>query len=123
MPYAHRKIIYDADTHMMERPDWIAEFADSSIKNSLEPFVGDKKNILQEIDLAITSNDEVIFNEKRKLDYGLNFIENNTVEGLKSPNEASARFKNFVLRCCTTCPTPPTPCAPHSAHASQQTLP
>jgi len=31
----------------------------------------------QEIDLAITSNDEVIFNEKRKLDYGLNFIENN----------------------------------------------
>ncbi|MEC7858534.1 MAG: glycosyl hydrolase [Bacteroidota bacterium] len=31
----------------------------------------------QEIDLTITSNDEVIFNEKRKLDYGLNFIENN----------------------------------------------
>ena len=53
MPYAHRKIIYDADTHMMERSDWIAEFADSSIKNSLEPFVGGKKNILQEIDLAI----------------------------------------------------------------------
>ena len=49
MPYAHRKIIYDADTHMMERSDWIAEFADSSIKNSLEPFVGGKKNILQEI--------------------------------------------------------------------------
>ena len=31
----------------------------------------------QEIDLAITSNDEVIFNEKLKLDCGLNFIENN----------------------------------------------
>ena len=45
MPYAHRKIIYDADTHMMERADWIAEFADSSIKNSLEPFVGGKKKV------------------------------------------------------------------------------
>ncbi|SVD50232.1 uncharacterized protein METZ01_LOCUS403086, partial [marine metagenome] len=22
MTYAHRKDIYDADTHMMERPDW-----------------------------------------------------------------------------------------------------
>ena len=53
MPYAHRKIIYDADTHMMERSDWIAEFADPSIKNLLEPFVGGKKNILKEIDLAI----------------------------------------------------------------------
>ena len=31
----------------------------------------------QEIDLAITSNEEVIYIEKRKLDYGLNFIENN----------------------------------------------
>ncbi len=31
----------------------------------------------QEIDLAIFSNDEVIFNEKHKLDFGLNFIENN----------------------------------------------
>ena len=25
MPYAHRPDIFDADTHMMERPDWIAE--------------------------------------------------------------------------------------------------
>ena len=31
----------------------------------------------QEIDLTITSNDKAIYNEKRKLDYGLNFIENN----------------------------------------------
>ena len=32
---------------------------------------------VQEINLVITSNDEVVYNEKRKLDYGLNFIENN----------------------------------------------
>ena len=43
MTYAHRDQIYDADTHMMERPDWIAEFSDSSIKPYLEPFVGAKK--------------------------------------------------------------------------------
>jgi hypothetical protein len=28
MPYAHRDTIYDADTHMMETPDWITRFAD-----------------------------------------------------------------------------------------------
>ena len=32
MPYAHREDIYDADTHMMERPDWIYEFADKRYK-------------------------------------------------------------------------------------------
>ncbi len=43
MPYAHRKDIYDADTHMMERPDWIADFADKDIKDRLAPFAeGDK---------------------------------------------------------------------------------
>ena len=31
----------------------------------------------QEIDLTISSNGEGVYNEKRKLDYGLNFIENN----------------------------------------------
>ena len=31
----------------------------------------------QEIDLTITNNEKAIYNEKRKLDYGLNFIENN----------------------------------------------
>ena len=32
MKYAHREDIYDADTHMMERPDWIYEFADKDIR-------------------------------------------------------------------------------------------
>ena len=30
MTYAHRDQIYDADTHLMERPDWIAEFSESA---------------------------------------------------------------------------------------------
>ncbi|GIT32579.1 MAG: hypothetical protein Ct9H300mP3_01100 [Gammaproteobacteria bacterium] len=55
MTYAHRKQIYDADTHMMERPDWIAEFSDSTIKPHLEPFVGGKEEILKQIDTAIKS--------------------------------------------------------------------
>ena len=32
MTYAHREDIYDADTHMMEHPDWIRDFADKDIK-------------------------------------------------------------------------------------------
>ena len=37
MTYAHRKDIYDADTHMMEHPNWIYDFADEDIKEHLEP--------------------------------------------------------------------------------------
>ena len=39
MTYAHRKDIYDADTHMMEHPNWIYDFADEDIKEHLEPIV------------------------------------------------------------------------------------
>ena len=53
MTYAHREQIYDADTHMMERPDWIAEFSDSAIKSHLQPFVGGKEEILKQVDAAI----------------------------------------------------------------------
>lgn len=38
MPYAHRETIYDADTHMMETPDWIAQFADPAIRPRLARF-------------------------------------------------------------------------------------
>tara|TARA_Y100001960_G_C14765403_1_gene876648 strand:+ start:584 stop:1750 length:1167 start_codon:yes stop_codon:yes gene_type:complete len=54
MAYAHRDDIHDADTHMMEKPDWVSHFADSDIKDSLEPFVGGKKEVLKEIDEAIS---------------------------------------------------------------------
>ena len=53
MPYAHRENIYDADSHMMETPNWIAEFADPKIKSLLEPFVGGRKETLSEIETAI----------------------------------------------------------------------
>ena len=58
MTYAHRKDIYDADTHMMERPDWIVEFADKEIKNQLEPFVEGDRDTLKRVDKAILNFNE-----------------------------------------------------------------
>ncbi len=49
MPYAHREDIYDADTHMMERPDWIYEFADKDIRDRLEPIVEGDEDTLKEL--------------------------------------------------------------------------
>ena len=67
MTYAHRKDIYDADTHMMERPDWIVEFADKEIKNQLEPFVEGDKETLTRVDKAISN-----FNERNSSETTLN---------------------------------------------------
>ena len=53
MTYAHRTDIHDADTHMMERPDWIAAFADASIRPHLAPFVGGDTGTLTQIDDAM----------------------------------------------------------------------
>ena len=53
MKYAHRDDIYDADTHMMERPDWIYEFADKDIRDRLEPIVEGDKETLLTIDKAL----------------------------------------------------------------------
>ena len=39
MIYAHRNDIYDADTHMMEPPTWLAEFADAKLRPHLAPLV------------------------------------------------------------------------------------
>ena len=36
MTYAHRKDIYDADTHMMEHPNWIYDFAHTLFNKSQE---------------------------------------------------------------------------------------
>lgn len=57
MTYAHRDDIFDADTHMMERPDWIAEFADPDIRPHLEPFVGGKKDVLERIEEGLAKFD------------------------------------------------------------------
>jgi predicted TIM-barrel fold metal-dependent hydrolase len=53
MPYAHRADICDADTHMMEPPDWIAQFADPDIRPRLEPFLEGREASLEVVADAI----------------------------------------------------------------------
>jgi predicted TIM-barrel fold metal-dependent hydrolase len=55
MTYAHRKDIYDADTHMMEHPEWIYNFADRDIKEHLEPIVEGNEDVLKRIDQALAN--------------------------------------------------------------------
>ena len=50
MAYAHRKDIYDADTHMMEHPNWIYDFASEDVKEHLEPIVEGDKEVFERID-------------------------------------------------------------------------
>ena len=55
MTYAHREDIYDADTHMMEHPNWIYDFASEDIKEHLEPIVEGDKEVSERIDKAIAN--------------------------------------------------------------------
>ena len=56
MPYAHREVIYDADTHMMETPDWISRFADPAIRPRLEKFGDGLDEFLQRTENAIAKH-------------------------------------------------------------------
>ena len=55
MTYAHREDIYDADTHMMEHPNWIYDFASEDIKEHLEPIVEGDQEVFERIDKAIAN--------------------------------------------------------------------
>jgi hypothetical protein len=37
MPYAEGRIIHDADSHVMETPDWLLRYADPGLREHLEP--------------------------------------------------------------------------------------
>ncbi|HZT67510.1 MAG TPA: amidohydrolase family protein [Acidimicrobiales bacterium] len=39
MPYASGRVYYDADSHVMEPSDWIAEFADPHLRPRLKPLI------------------------------------------------------------------------------------
>ena len=56
MPYAHRDTIYDADTHIMETPDWIARFADPAIRPRLEKFADGLDEFLQSTKNAVANH-------------------------------------------------------------------
>ena len=53
MIYAHRNDIYDADTHMMEPPTWLAEFADAKLRPHLAPFGHGKPATQEKAALAL----------------------------------------------------------------------
>ena len=55
MTYAHRNDIYDADTHMMEPPTWLAEFADAKLRPHLAPFGQGKAVTLEKAAQAVAS--------------------------------------------------------------------
>ena len=55
MPYAHRPDIYDADTHMCERPDWVASFVDPEIRPRLTPFAEGDPAGLRNVEDAIVN--------------------------------------------------------------------
>ncbi len=37
MPYVEDRIVHDADSHVMETPDWLVPYADPQIRDRLEP--------------------------------------------------------------------------------------
>lgn len=37
MPYAEGRVYHDADSHLMEAPDWLIQFADPAVRDRLEP--------------------------------------------------------------------------------------
>ena len=53
MPYAHRPLILDADTHMMERSDWVSAFADPDIRARLAPFGKGEARVLSAVSDAV----------------------------------------------------------------------
>ena len=99
MTYAHREQIYDADTHMMERPDWIAEFSDSTIKPHLEPFVGCKEEILKQIDTAIKGFKERKSNQDISTKANKNFMsmEHKGWNGLGAFDSKERKLANDLL--------------------------
>lgn len=38
MPYAHGRTFFDADSHMMELPDWLPSFAEPAFRDRIKPF-------------------------------------------------------------------------------------
>jgi len=56
MPYAHRNTTYDADTHILEAPDWITRFVDPAIRPRLEKFADGLDEFLQSTKNAIAKH-------------------------------------------------------------------
>ena len=38
MPYAHGRTYFDADSHIMELPEWLPAYADAAVRERIRPF-------------------------------------------------------------------------------------
>ena len=37
MPYAEGRVFHDADSHVMETPDWLVPYADPAVRERMQP--------------------------------------------------------------------------------------
>ena len=49
MTYAAGRIIYDADSHVMETREWLEPFMDADLKAKLRPLYGHKPNRIDKL--------------------------------------------------------------------------
>ncbi|MBA2608259.1 MAG: amidohydrolase family protein [Actinobacteria bacterium] len=53
MPYAAGRTYFDADSHLMETPEWLASYADPEIRPKLQPYLGGKDRLAHEAVAAV----------------------------------------------------------------------
>lgn len=97
MAYAHRTEIFDADTHMMELPDWVASFADPGVREVLAPYVGGRIQTLETIADAVSQferrrADQIVAN-----DASAAFMQRKGWHGLGAFDGAERRIANDLL--------------------------
>ena len=59
MPYVTERVIHDADSHVMETPDWVRSFADPAIRDDLEKDIHDINLVIDQfLDFARDESSE-----------------------------------------------------------------
>ncbi len=97
MAYAHRTDVYDADTHMMELPDWVSSFADPDIRASLAPFVDGRSETLALIADAVAQFDNRRASEAAVTDADADFMRRKGWYGLGAFDSAERSRANDLL--------------------------
>ena len=99
MPYAHRETIYDADTHMMETPDWIGRFADPAIRPRLAKFGDGLEDFLERTENAVAKHEarQTDPSAREALESEFMAMKNKGVDALGAFDPAERRRANDLL--------------------------
>lgn len=99
MAYAHRDTIYDADTHMMETPDWIAQFAEPAIRDRLPTFGEGLPDFQRRTERAIAKHADRQRDPQARqaLEAGFMRMENKGVDALGAFDPAERQRANDLL--------------------------